>query len=431
MIHITRRIFEVRLLIEGAIVGILTGVFVSVFRCLLDFSDELRSVLYGKIFPVHPEYLLPWFAALILIGWLLYRISLIDPITAGSGIPQVKGILKGHLSINWLRVLMLKFVGAALGIGAGLSLGRQGPSVQFGACIGQGVSRLGWNSRPHETKYLITAGAGAGLAAAFNAPLAGVVFCIEELSRSFSSFQILSGMIAAVAAAATSQIFFGGEAVFKLGYLPHIQLGPNYIWFILLGIFCGFLGLCFNRGLLFALNYYDRLRFQGPLRYAIPLLMAGILGFILPDILGGGNTLVDQIIVREYGLFFLLVLLAGKFFFTLICFGSGAPGGIFLPMMALGALSGAIFGKIAIFAGFINPSLMQCCIVFGMAALFSGAVKSPISSTILIMELTSSFDHLLILLCISLSACMVLDMTKTTPIYEAILSRNQNHNMGK
>lgn len=160
-------------------------------------------------------------------------------------------------------------------------------------------------------------------------------------------------------------------------------------------------------------------------------LLAGILGFFLPEILGGGNTLVDELLVTDYDIFFLLLLLVGKYFFTLICFGSGAPGGIFLPMMALGATAGAIFAKVALSMGWMDPALAPCCIVFGMAGYFAGAVKSPVSSSILIMELTGSFSHMLILLCISISACLVLDMLKVRPIYDAILYRNHFFSDGK
>ena len=425
VVDISKRIFEIQLLAEGAAVGALTGIIVSVFRCLLDYSDQIRFALYTDYASMRPEVMIGWFVLLFCIAWLLQRMNQIDPDISGSGIPQVKGILRGWLKIRWLRVLFLKLLGAVLGIGAGLSLGRQGPSVQFGACIGQGISHLRRRIRRREEKCLIISGAGAGLAAAFNAPLAGVVFCIEELSYHISSFQILAGIIAAMTATAVSQAFFGIGPIFELGSLPHVEIGTQYLCFILLGIFCGFLGMLFNRGLLFSMDVYERMQLRGMRRYLFPLLLAGGLGFVLPDILGGGNLLVDRILNFEYEIKFLALLFLGKFFFTLLCFGSGSPGGIFLPMMALGAVSGAIFGKTAVFFGWMEPSYMQCCIVFGMAALFSGAVKSPVSSSILIMELTGSFDHLLILLCISLSACMVLDMTKFTPIYDAILQRNR------
>ncbi len=418
-----KRIYEIQLLFEGALVGILTGTVVSAFRWLLDWSEVVREVVYswGES---SPSVLLLWFSLLFLVAAVLCRIAEKEPMASGSGIPQVKGILLGRMRMNWFRVLYLKFLGAVLGIGAGLSLGRQGPSVQFGACIGQGISRLWGRSGFREERNLLTAGAGAGLAAAFNAPLAGVVFCMEELAPGFSAVQVLSGILAAAVSTAVSRTVFGAQPVFHLEDLPVILLGGDYVTFLLLGLFCGFLGLLFNRGLLFSLEMYDRLSLQSMAKVMPALLLAGILGFFLPEVLGGGNTLVDKLLVMDYELSFLLVLLVAKYFFTLLCFGSGSPGGIFLPMMALGATAGAIFAKGALFFGIMDPSLAPCCIVFGMAGYFAGAVKSPVSSSILIMELTGSFDHMLILLCISLSACLILDMFGVLPIYDAILRRS-------
>lgn len=418
-----KRIYEMQILAEGALVGAATGAAVSAFRWLLDLSEVLRERVYawGEN---SPQVFLLWFALLLLLAVLLSRITEKEPMAGGSGIPQVKGILLGKMKMDWLRVLCLKFMGAVLGIGAGLSLGRQGPSVQFGACIGQGVSRLWRRAGIREERNLLTAGAGAGLAAAFNAPLAGVVFCMEELAPGFSAIQVLSGIVAAAVSTAVSQFVFGLRPVFLLDPLPLIPPGGEYPVFLLLGVFCGILGLIFNRGLLFSLELYDRLSLKGMRKLLPPFLLAGILGFLLPEILGGGNELVDRLMTAEYDLSFLLLLLVAKYAFTLLCFGSGAPGGIFLPMMALGATAGAIFAKAAVFLGWMEPALAPCCIVFGMAGYFAGAVKSPVSSSILIMELTASFDHMLLLLCISFSASLVLDMLGVRPIYDGILHRN-------
>ena len=419
-----KRIFEARMLVEGIAVGIGAGLVVSIFRYLLDASAAFRDILYGQWMEETPLVTILWFLALLLAAFAIRWMMRACPVAAGSGIPQVKGLLRGKLDLPWGRVLPFKFIGAVLGIGAGLSLGRQGPSVQFGACVGQAVGCLRGRPGSREERCLITAGAGAGLAAAFNAPLAGTVFCLEELSHRFSSMQILVGIIAAAAATAVSHVFFDEHPVFRFGeLLPMVPLGIHYIHFIGLGVFCGFLGLVFNRGLLLSLDMYDRIHAKGLPKPLLPLLLAGLLGFVLPEILGGGDILVNQLLESNISLRFLLLLFAAKFLFTLLCFGSGTPGGIFLPMMALGAASGAIYAKAAVFFGWLDPSWELCCIVFGMAAYFSGAVKSPVSSSILIMEITGSFSNMLILLCVSLSACMVLDMARVRPVYNALLER--------
>ena len=126
----------------------------------------------------------------------------------------------------------------------------------------------------------------------------------------------------------------------------------------------------------------------------------------------------------DYSLLFLLLLLFGKFFFTMLCFGSGVPGGIFLPMLVLGALGGAIFAKAALALGLMEPAYAVNFIVFGMAAYFAAVVKSPVTGSILIMEMTGSFQHMLALICVSVAAYMVTDMAKGAPVYDALLERS-------
>jgi H+/Cl- antiporter ClcA len=192
------RHFKLRLFLEGNVIGIFTGLVIALFRYLLELSERYTPLLYDWLRD-NPSWILGWGAVLVAVGWVLYRIVKWDGMTSGSGIPQIKGILVGKMDMNWVRVLVLKFTGAVLGIGAGLSLGREGPSVQLGACVGQGIGRMTHRSFA-ENHYMLTAGAGAGLAAAFNAPLAGVMFCLEELTKNFSPFVLMGAIAAAVSA---------------------------------------------------------------------------------------------------------------------------------------------------------------------------------------------------------------------------------------
>ncbi len=416
------RHFKLRLFVEGNIIGVFTGLLIALFRRLLELSEQAAPVLYAWL-AVHPAWIGGWAALLMLIGWILYRIVRRDGMTSGSGIPQIKGILLGRMDMNWARVLVLKFAGAVLGIGAGLSLGREGPSVQLGACIGQGLGRVTHRSYS-ENHYLLTAGAGAGLAAAFNAPLAGVIFCLEELTKNFSPFVLMGTIAAAVTSTTVTQYFFGMEPVFHLGDIPVVSAGSVYILLIALGAFVGTLGLAFNSMLTVSLDGYMKAPVPGWMKPMIPLLAAGVLGFVLPQVLGGGSRLVDSLVLTDYPVLFLLLLLAGKFAFTMLCFGSGVPGGIFLPMLVLGALSGAVFARAAVLLGIMDPVWTVNCIIFGMAAYFSAVVKSPVTGAVLIMEMTGSFDHLLALILVSMTAYLVADLAGREPVYDMLLNRS-------
>lgn len=416
------RHFKLRLFLEGNVIGIFTGLVIALFRYLLELSERYTPLLYGWLRD-NPEWILGWGAVLMAIGWGLYRIVKWEGMTSGSGIPQIKGILMGKMDMNWARVLVLKFIGAVLGIGAGLSLGREGPSVQLGACVGQGIGRMTHRSFA-ENHYMLTAGAGAGLAAAFNAPLAGVMFCLEELTKNFSPFVLMGAIAAAVTSTTVTQYFFGMEPVFHMGDIPVVSTGSIYMLLIFLGAFVGVLGLAFNRMLTRALDGFAMAPVPAWSKSMVPLLTAGGLGFCLPEVLGGGSRLVDSLVVTDYSLYWLLILLLGKFFFTMLCFGSGVPGGIFLPMLVLGSVGGAIFAKLVIFFGFMEPVWTVNCIIFGMAAYFASVVKSPVTGAVLIMEMTGSFDHMLALILVSMTAYLVADLTNGEPVYDMLLNRS-------
>ena len=414
--------FKLRLFLEGNLIGVCTGLVIALFRYLLELSEEMQPLFYAYL-AANPLATIGWFTVLAGIGYVLCRIVRRDGMTSGSGIPQIKGILAGEMHMHWARVLVLKFVGAVLGIGAGLSLGREGPSVQLGACVGQGIGRLGHRSRA-ESRYLLTAGAGAGLAAAFNAPLAGVIFCLEELTKNFSPLVLMGAISAAVTATTVTQVFFGMQPVFHLGDIPVVQTGDVYLLCIALGIFVGVLGLAFNRMLTRSLDAYAHAPLRDWQKPMVPLFAAGVLGFVLPQELGGGSRLVDSLVITDYGLAMLVVLLVGKFAFTMLCFGSGVPGGIFLPMLVLGSVGGAIFAQLAVGLGCMDPVWTVDCIVFGMAAYFAAVVKSPVTGTILIMEMTGSFAHMLPLILVSMTAYLVADLTDGQPVYDMLLARS-------
>ena len=420
---------------EGVGVGIAAGLSVGAFRYLLAVSGAFRQGLCEavSIAAAQGRWLWPilYMSAFFIIAWLLAKIVAREPMCTGSGIPQVKGVLMGKMSMNWASVLVAKIAGGVLAIGAGMSLGREGPSVQLGACAGQGIGHLSQSfHRGLEARNLLVAGAGAGLAAAFNAPLAGVIFGLEELQRTFSAAALLVSITAAVTATAVTGLFFGSSPVFSLGYLlpmPLDMLG----WLAVLGLFVGALGRMFNPSLLWAQDFYERLGLKGMCKPLLPLLLAACLGFVLPEILGGGNRLVDALAVESYSLAFLCLLFAGKFLFTMLCFGSGVPGGIFLPMLVLGALGGAIFGHLLAAAGLFPAMYLPDMIVFGMAAYFAVVVKSPVTGSVLIMEMTGSFQHMLALLIVSLSAYAVSDLTGGRPVYGELLGRLLRRNKGR
>lgn len=425
---VDKKRFSLRLLLEGLAVGLGAGISISIFRYLLAGSEILRPVIYHNLREALADGQWQWLAlyilSFIIIAYLLKLIVAREPMCTGSGIPQIKGILQGDMSMRWFSVLWSKIIGGVLAIGAGMSLGREGPSVQIGACVGQGLSQTSRRTR-FESRILMTAGAGAGLAAAFNAPLAGVIFGLEEMQKTISPALLLTGITASITAATVTEVVFGMAPVFSMGYLLPLPLNLFDV-LVAAGIVIGLLGRLFNIALAYSLNTYSRLGLSGMKKPMVPLTLAGILGFVLPEILGGGNLLVDSLVVTDYTIGFLCLLFVGKFIFTMICFGSGVPGGIFLPMLVLGAAGGAVLAKLLVLAGLLPAMYYADIIVFGMAAYFSSVVKSPVTGSILILEMTGSFQHMLALLVVSLTAYVVSDLTGGRPVYDELLDRALN-----
>lgn len=422
---VDKKRFSLRLLLEGLAVGLGAGISISIFRYLLAGSEILRPVIYHNLREALADGQWQWLAlyilSFIIIAYLLKLIVAREPMCTGSGIPQIKGILQGDMSMRWFSVLWSKIIGGVMAIGAGMSLGREGPSVQIGACVGQGLSQTSRRTR-FESRILMTAGAGAGLAAAFNAPLAGVIFGLEEMQKTISPALLLTGITASITAATVTEVVFGMSPVFSMGYLLPLPLNLFDV-LVAAGIVIGLLGRLFNIALAYSLNTYSRLGLSGMKKPLVPLALAGILGFVLPEILGGGNLLVDSLVVTDYTIGFLCLLFVGKFLFTMICFGSGVPGGIFLPMLVLGAAGGAVLAKLLVLAGLLPAMYYADIIVFGMAAYFSSVVKSPVTGSILILEMTGSFQHMLALLVVSLTAYVISDLTGGRPVYDELLDR--------
>lgn len=410
-----------RLVAEGAVVGVLAGALSIFYRLALHHSERImRSVLeYSKgSIPA----MAGWFCILILLSaavWLLIRK---EPLISGSGIPQVEGELIGFIDQKWYRVLPAKIAGGILCILGGLSLGREGPSIQLGAMAGKGLSK-GLKRTRTEENHLITCGASAGLAAAFNAPLAGIMFALEEIHKSFSITILFSVMTASVSADFLSKYIFGLDPVFHFPVDSGIAL-HQYWMILILGVILGALGAFYNKFTLKVQSLYQKVfPAKTYFRLLVPFLTAGVLGFALPQVLGSGHTMIGMLTEGNMTISFILLLLVAKFLFSVMSFGSGAPGGIFFPLLVLGAFIGGAFGTAAVQYLGVDPALVNNFIILAMAGFFTAIVRAPITGIVLISEMTGSLNHLLSLSTVSIVAYVTADLLRSAPIYESLLSR--------
>jgi CIC family chloride channel protein len=273
-----------------------------------------------------------------------------------------------------------------------------------------------------ERKALIAAGAGAGLAAAFNAPLAGLMFVLEELAGSFTPVVFVSAFIASVTADVVGRVLTGEMPVFLLHDMqaPNVRALPAAL---VLGIGCGLGGVFFNRCLVRSLEFYQRLRWPGWAVGALAGALVGLASGIYPGVAGSGGVLAERALTGGIALAWLPVLLGARFVLTMGSYGSGAAGGIFAPLLVLGALGGLAFGRVAheLVPGWAAQP--EAFAVIGMGGLLTAIVRAPLTGIVLMIELTGKYDFMLPLLACCLVAYGVAEAMRDTPIYEALRER--------
>lgn len=419
--------FKLKVLAQSLLIGLITGIVVVFYRILLRGLSNFREEMFVTLKESSILFTIAWFALLLFSGYMLGLLIEKVPMTKGSGIPQVKGALLRKFKLNWFTEFVGKFFGGIIGPGLGLSLGREGPSVQLGAEIGLGVSKI-FKRHDTEEKYLITSGASAGLSAAFNAPLAGVVFSLEELHRNFTPVILLCVMASSLVADFISKTFLGVNPAFAFGDMTPIPL-EKYFHLIILGVVAGLMGAIFNFSILKAQDAYKSVkRVKTRYKAMFPFLLVGILGFILPDMLGGGHALVEKLNHDNFTISILLLFIVVKLLFTVICYGSGVPGGIFLPLLVIGALIGKTYGVIATDYFGTPESYTINFTILAMAAYFTAITRAPITGSILILEMTNSFDHLLALIVVAVVSYVVVDLLNVKSIYDYLLDRMIDEN---
>jgi len=233
----------------------------------------------------------------------------------------------------------------------------------------------------------------------------------------------MSAMAASLTADFISKHFFGIKPIFDFHILPILPF-KYYFHLILLGIAIGAFGLLYNWSLLKMQDVYKKQSII-PQKYlsVVPLLLSILVGLYMPACLGGGNKIIDSISQGNFSLAILLLLVTVKFIFTILSYSSGVPGGIFLPLLVIGALAGGVFGNAAVIFTGVSPDYVNNFVVFAMAGYFTAIVKSPITGSILITEMTGSFNHLLPVIIVSMAAYVCSDIFKGKPIYDELLQR--------
>lgn len=403
--------FRIHLVFGGAFVGLASGMISVLYRYTLGRLDTVRNLMYSHMTIEKGALML---AGFLLLAFLMHLLLRWAPFSGGSGIPQIRGELLGKADIESTPTLISKFFGGAMGAFTGLTLGREGPSIQLGGTLAKMISK-GMKASEMERRYLITAGASAGLAAAFNAPLAGALFALEELHKSFSHFFVVPCIVASVLANFVSFSILGMEPAFS--FPMHEMLPISFFWVPLsIGVLGGILGSLFNKGLLFFSQNMKKLPIP---RYAIifiAMILAFCVGLYSPLLLGGGHGLIERLATKPVAPTALVVYFAIRLLLVWTGYGSGAQGGIFLPVLTLGALLGAFCHSFMMGGDAYYPNFLY----LGMAAILSSVVQAPLLSILLVSEMSGTMMQMISVTATAVVAYLVAQVLNNGPIYESL-----------
>jgi chloride channel protein, CIC family len=402
------------------VAGAATGIVGALFRLSLEQADRLRNAL---IWWAHGHPAIGFIlvvslcaAAAALATTLVRRYA---PQASGSGIPHVEAVLHHELPPAPFLLVPVKFIGGLLAIGSGLALGREGPSVQMGASLGHLVGTIFRRSWP-DCRVLIAAGAGAGLATAFNAPIAGAIFVLEELVQRFEHRIAIAALGASATAIAVGRVFLGEGPDFHVASISYAYSGAKPLYYVL-GALAGLFAMAYNRTILATLAFAEQLhRVSAELRAGLVGLAVGILAWFAPDLVGGGDAITQRILSSSAMLAAVPAAFLVRFALGPLSYATGTPGGLFAPLLVLGAQIGWLFGELC---QLLFPDLSIQPVGFavvGMAAFFTGVVRAPVTGIILVIEMTASITTLLPMICACFMAMLIPTLLRGPPIYESL-----------
>lgn len=406
-----------RLILEALATGLISGFIIGVFRMAYNFVNALLTREFFRHAGT-PEGMALTGGAILLcavIAWLMVRH---EPLISGSGIPQVELVLRGKMPMPWLRILWTKFVGTLASLSGGLSVGREGPCIQMGAAVGCGVGRL-WHDTAIRPRFL-AGGSTAGMTAAFGAPLAGMFFSFEELHTVLTLPMLLFTALTAASA------WFVVDMVLQLGLVfPLSGTAPDMalLWLApLAGLICGLFSCLYNRCLVSLTCGADRTGIKQPWRLGIAFLLSFVLVYAFPGVMTGLGPGITDLAHKTFPIQAILLLWAVKICFNWVSFASGVSGGILMPMLLAGGLTGALVSCVI---GSLDPAQSHTAllVILCMAGLFAGTVRAPLTGAFLITEMTGAWLLLPALLCTAVMASVIANVLGSAPVYDSLRDR--------
>lgn len=386
------KLVDARLYFVSLIVGLLTGIVAVPYHYLLQLFYNLRKSFFDSSPPwyLHVLLFLALWGVLIFVSWLTKR----WPYISGGGISQTRGVINGRIEYKHsFRQLLAKFTGGVLTLSSGLSMGREGPSVQMGSYIGDLVSKWG-HILSGERKQLLAAGAGAGLAAAFAAPLAATTLVIESIERFDAPKTAITTLLAGVVAGAIANMLFPINPYREIQAIaPHLSDLLQLKLYLLFAVIMSVFGKFYSLLMLYFKRWYPTIKQPEYIKLLGLLTMAYIISLTITDLTGGGEQfLTGQAMGGSNNLYWIGGMMFLHMFFTVYSFSTGLPGGSFIPTLVTGGLIGKMCALILVQQGIIGPENISYVMLIGMAAFLIAVVRTPITAIILIAEITGHFE---------------------------------------
>ena len=401
------------------VVGVLAGLSAVLFTVAIDWTTRL---FFGLDPSAVRLFVVPVAVSLVtgaLLAWVF-------PDVRGSGVPQTEAAYHLHNGVIPGRVPLGKFITGVLCIGSGHSMGREGPSVQIGAGLASVVGR--WVPlSPARVKDLVPVGAAGALAAAFNTPVAAVLFALEEIIGDMNATLLGSTVVASVASVVVERSILGNEPLFRVPAY-HLQHPIELLAYAALGIVGGVVSLAFCKGLLAARRLFMGLppwtRIWQP---AMGGLVIGGLLIFRPQVMGVGYEYVDQALNGGLVLKTMVLLCALKLVATTVSYSSGNAGGIFAPSLYIGAMAGGAVGSVVHQLAPLQTADAGAYALVGMGTLFAGIIRAPMTSVFMIFEITQDYQILVPLMVANLLSFLISRRFQPVPVYHALLQQDHVH----
>lgn len=427
-----------RFYIASIFIGIIGGFVCVAFRYLIywadnirislfktdNFSDFKRSLNHGitsdEILFLIMKYLILFLLTILFLN-VIYRLVQKFPTTSGSGLPQTKALLEKKMEYKSpFKNIIAKFLGGVLSISSGLSFGREGSSVQMGSLIGF-IFGKSFKVENDNQNYLIAAGAGAGISAAFTAPLASSILILESLKNDYTAdlkrltiSTLLSGLCAGIIAI----LFFPTNIYSSISIVkPELKEYQMLMVLIIMSIIFSFLGKVFSNLFIYIKLHYERFQRKYDRHYIMLATLIVIITFFYPSLVGGNQIITIEIIENNsFSLFGNLLILGILATLTIISNATGFPGGLFIPLLSMGGLLGKIFCIALAHFDIISLSNTGYFVLIGMSVFFISVVRTPLTGFILISEMTGNYDVMFPTLVVGILTYIFTEILKVRPL---------------